>query len=94
MVDAWRAWDEAMRQAPVPEREAARLTDEQLLAMLASEDPGRRAEKRIVRDELHARLAAARSRRGDDPAARDTVEDAFDMEPAVSPAPPEFRDFS
>lgn len=61
MVDPWDRWDAAVKQVGKPERAAQRLSDAELLRLLAAERRGERdVEKRLVCDELLARLHAAR----------------------------------
>lgn len=95
MVDPWDVWDKAMKRSAAPEREAAEMTDAQLVALLASDRERRRVERRIIANELYARLTSGRVRRAEESDTDTTlVEDALNMEPTIQPAPPDFRDWS
>lgn len=67
MPDPWSLWERELKRSGRPDRVVETLTDEELLALLASERDGRRdLEKRLVRDELHGRLAEGRAERGEE----------------------------
>lgn len=63
MADPWTVWDERIKQTGRPSRLAESLTDVEILNLLASEQAGPRpVEKRVLKDELLARLEASRRR--------------------------------
>lgn len=56
MVNVWTVWDERLQASGRPGRVARELTDVELLNLLASEQPDRGHEKRILKEEAHRRL--------------------------------------
>lgn len=86
MFDPWAAWDDRVKTTGRPSRVAQQLTDPDLLNLLAAERSGRRdAEKRILKDELLARLGSARALSGAEAAHHETDPDAPQLsDPATS----------
>lgn len=67
MFEPWALWDERLLRTGRPSRLAQEMTSAELLTLLAAEGSGaREAEKRIVKDELLARLES-RSRHAQGP---------------------------
>lgn len=57
MPDLWDDWDRRVKDTGRPTRVAKDLTDAELVRLLAAETTGRRHERRVLCDELFARLA-------------------------------------
>lgn len=74
MADPWTTWDERVKATGRPSRLAEELTDVEILNLIASERSGARGlEKRILKDELLARLEMSRRKT----AAEDVTSDDF-----------------
>lgn len=58
----WREWDEALKAGKKPHDILADLTDESLLAHIATAGPGRKYETRLLRTEALRRITTARRR--------------------------------
>ena len=56
MVNVWSVWDERLHASGRPARVARELTDYEILNMLASNEPDRGNEKRLLKEEVHRRL--------------------------------------
>lgn len=59
MPDLWDDWDRRVSRTGRPSRVASDLTDAELVRLLAAETRGRAHERRVLCDELFARLARA-----------------------------------
>ncbi|HWH07647.1 MAG TPA: hypothetical protein VNX21_00510 [Candidatus Thermoplasmatota archaeon] len=57
MPDLWDNWDRRVKATGRPSRVASDLTDAELVRLLGSETTGRQHERRVLCDELYARLA-------------------------------------
>lgn len=70
MADLWDQWDRRVRDTGRPSRVANDLTDAELVRMLAAETKGRAFERRVLCDELFARLNRPQGGSGASPSQR------------------------
>lgn len=56
MPDVWAVWEQRVRRAGRPNLAATELSDLELINLLCSEDPDRRREKQILKDEAYRRM--------------------------------------
>lgn len=87
MPDPWITWDERVKETGRPSRLAEELTDVEILNLIASERSGPRVvEKRILKDELLARLELSRRRAAEDQGPEQFREAPTDPGSGVVPA--------
>ncbi|HET6403098.1 MAG TPA: hypothetical protein VFH78_00500 [Candidatus Thermoplasmatota archaeon] len=61
MPSEWSQWDARVRQAGRAELLVGALTDAEIVNLLASDERGRTAEKRLLKDEAFRRMTRAQA---------------------------------
>jgi len=61
MPSEWSQWDARVRQAGRAELLVGALTDAEIVNLLASDERGRTAEKRLLKDEVFRRMTRAQA---------------------------------